>query len=119
MYYIVNKNNVISMNRGDYAEIPLYFKEGKFPYNTPITMTDDDVLFFGLMDPNQHFEHALLKKEYTGSSTIDKDGKFLLVLEPEDTLELMPGTYFYEIKLLTKDSKIYTLMQKTRFNIID
>ena len=118
MFYFVKRNHVISLNRGDYAEITFKFEEGKFP-KTPITMNDGDVLFFGLMDPNRHFEHSLIKKEYTGTNVIDDEGKFTLVLEPDDTLELVPGTYFYEIKLLTADAKIKTLIQKTRFNIID
>lgn len=118
MFYYVKKNNVISINRGDYVEIPFKFEEGKFP-KTPITMNDGDVLFFGLMDPNMHFEHSLIKKEFTGKDTISSEGEFTLILEPDDTLELLPGTYFYEIKLLTKDAKIKTLIQKTRFNIID
>lgn len=119
MLYVIKKNHVISLNRGDYAEIPFCFKEGKFPKDAPIRIGEGDVLFFGLMDPNTHFEHSLIKKEFIGNDVIDDEGNFTLVIEPDDTLELLPGTYFYEIKLLTKDAKIRTLIQKTRFNIID
>ena len=44
---------------------------------------------------------------------------FILSLDPDDTIELMEGTYFYSIKLLTEDANIKTLVQNTRFNIIN
>lgn len=116
--YIIDKNKVLSMVRGDSASFPFKFTEGKFPNETPLIVGSNDIIFFGLMDPNQNFEHALLKKEYS-SKDFDSDGNFILSLDPDDTIELMEGTYFYSIKLLTEDANIKTLVQNTRFNIIN
>lgn len=116
--YIINKNNVITINRGDYAEFKFKFKVGKFPYDHDLIVNDGDILFFGLMDPGVHFEHALLKKEYT-SNFINDEGYFILTLESDDTLELVPGVYYYEIKLLDINAHITTLIQKTKFIIVD
>lgn len=116
--YIIEKNKVITMTRGDSAKFSFKFMEGKFPNETPLVINDDDIVFFGLMDPNQYFEHALLKKEFSNKD-IDEEGNFIITLEPDDTIELMEGTYFYAIKLLTSDAQIKTLVQNTKFNIVN
>lgn len=116
--YVIEKNFVISINRGDYLEKEFLFTTGPFLEEVPLIVNEGDVIFFGLMDPHQHFEHALIKKEF-GKKDITDEGLFTLILESEDTLDLVPGTYYYSIKLLTKDSKIKTLIPKSKFIIVD
>ena len=118
MPYIINKNKVISITRGDYVQIPFRFEKGDFPRRELVEIGDNDIIFFGLMDPNQHFEHALVKKEFS-KDDFDSEGNFILTIDTDDTLELMCGTYYYEIKLLTEDAHITTLVQKTKFIIVD
>lgn len=116
--YVINKDKVITINRGDYFERTFEFLEGAFPEEYPVEVNDDDIIFFGLMDPNQHFENSLIKKEFEGSSVSD-DGLFTLIIDSEDTLELVPGVYYYSIKLLTQEGRIKTLIPKTKFIIVD
>lgn len=116
--YIIEKNFVITINRGDYLEKEFVFTTGPFLEEKPLVVNEGDIIFFGLMDPNQHFEHALIKKEF-GKKDITEDGEFTLILESEETLDLVPGIYYYSIKLLTSDSKIKTLIPKTKFIILD
>lgn len=116
--YIVRQNKVITMNRGDSCEFKFKFNTGKFPNEEPLIINEGDVIFFGLMDPNVHFEHALVKKEFN-ITNFDEEGYLVINFEPDDTLELMEGTYFYQIKLLTKDANIKTLVPKTKFIIVD
>ena len=127
------QNNIIVVTRGDSLEFKL----------APITLGEylkyelqgDDTLYFGLMDPGQSFEDALVRKVYTAEdfATIED---FVLELDPEDTLDLIPGKYFYALKLQldhtefrpTSDgynyesvevNKVITLVNKTKFIIND
>lgn len=116
--YLVKKNKVITATRGDYLEIHLELLKGKFPYQEKLTIGDKDLIYFGLMDPNSHFERALVKKELS-SADFDSEGNLVITLNVEDTLTLYPGTYFYALKLLKENAEIETILQKTRFNLID
>lgn len=121
--YVITKNKVITINRGDYASFMINLTIGKFPNEKVYPLKEGDILFFGLMEPNQHFENAFLKKELHYDDYDVEGGMLKLVLNPEDTIELVPGVYFYQIKLLREDSDgeviVDTVIQKTRFNIVD
>jgi hypothetical protein len=127
------QNNAIVITRGDSLE----FKPN------PITLGDfanyklqgDDTIYFGLMDPGQYFEEALVRKVFTAEDFASIED-FVLELDPEDTLDLLPGKYFYALKLqlnhvepdLSSESdnaksievnKVITLINKTKFIICD
>ena len=118
--YIINKNHVIIMNRGDSVNLPISIMVGKFPESRhKLEIKEGDIIFFGLMFPRQHFECAIIKKEFD-KSAFDSEGNFVLTLEPLDTMRLESGTYYYELKLLkASDDSITTLIPKSRFNIVD
>ena len=126
MYHIY-KNNVISINRGDYLETNIELSQGRFPFKEQIEIHEGDTIYFALMHDHEPFERSVLKIEY---NTADKDsegniiwlndsGDLVLVIEPEDTIGLFPGVYYYEIKLLTEDSKITTIIPRSKFIIED
>ena len=117
MYHIY-RNNVISINRGDYLETEIKLLQGRFPFQKQIEIQDGDTLYFGLMHNNEPFERSLLKIEYT-KENINEDGNLILEIEPEDTMLLFPGVYYYEVRLLTEDSKIITIVPRSKFIIID
>ena len=98
-------------------------KTGVFPFEKRYTLKEGDVLFFGLMEPNQHFENAIIKKELHYDDYDVEGGMLKVVFDPEDTIELVPGTYYYQIKLLRKDIDdeiiVDTVVQKTKFIIVD
>jgi hypothetical protein len=127
------KNNIIVVTRGDSLE----FKPN------PITLGDyaqyelqgDDTIYFGLMDPGQYFENALVRKVFTSDDFASIED-FVLELDPEDTLDLLPGKYFYALKLQLDHAeikpsqdgysyenievnKVITLINKTKFIIND
>jgi hypothetical protein len=124
-------NNIIVMTRGDSLEFQ----------PTPITLRDfekyelqgDDTIYFGLMDPGQSFEEALVRKVYTAEDFATLED-FAVEFDPEDTLDLLPGKYFYAIKMHidhfepgteetgyagTQVDKVVTLINKTKFIIND
>jgi hypothetical protein len=108
---------MIILNRGDTYEFTVSLED----YN----LIGDDTIYFGIMDPHQPFEEAIVKKTFTVED-ISTKGILNIVIEPEDTLELLPGTYYYAIKLhLQHDTpqgyvdKVCTLQNKTKLFLND
>lgn len=122
--YIVKKDKVMTMTRGDYFSFKVDLKaKDVFGLGEEYKLSNNDILFFGLMEPNQPFEKAFLKKQYTYDDYDIEGGTLKIVLNPEDTIELMPGTYYYQIKVLYEDedgtTHVDTVVQKTKFYIVD
>lgn len=124
-------NNIIIMNRGDTYEFNLTIDDdgsadGKYH------LQGDDTIYFGIMDPHQPFEDALVKKCFTVEDTTP-NGNLAIVIEPEDTLDLLPGLYYYSVKLhlqhdnihpetkevLSHVDKVHTVINKTKFFLND
>ena len=115
--------NIITINRGDTYNFDLTIYDDSL--DGRYVLQDDDVLYFGLMDPRQKFENALVKKRYT-KDDCDEAGNLNIEIRPEDTLDLMPGVYYYSIKLHRKKNdeteyidKVITVISKTKFVIND
>lgn len=108
MFTIVG-NGIITLNRGDTFTIPLDINIGtgvapkyytlKGPQNEDYP-EDRDRLFFALLEPNQRWEDAIVKKVYTSDDIAVEYGVPLLHFYSEDTEYLKPGTYYYQVKLL-------------------
>ena len=115
--------NIITINRGDTYEFDLTINDDSV--GGRYILQDDDVLYFGLMDPHQKFENALVKKRYT-KDDCDEMGNLNIVIRAEDTLDLLPGVYYYSIKLHKMKNtdeefidKVITVINKTKFIIND
>ena len=127
-----NLNNIIVMNRGDTYTFDLTLVDNSTETGRYI-LKDNDAVYFGLMDPGQPFEEALVRKKYTAKD-LDSMGNLVIVLSPEDTLDLYPGKYFYAVKLHLNHEyldlntglptgqyidKVITVINKTKFIICD
>lgn len=125
-------SNIITINRGDSFDFDLTINLGG-PLSDRYILTGSDAIYFGIMDPGQPFEWALVRKKYTVSDT-DAMGNLTISIKPEDTLDLMPGRYYYAVKLHMKHpeideitgeetekiiDKVYTVINKTKFIICD
>ena len=122
MYY-VDRNNVITLTRGDSLEFPVEVLRGEFPYERKVELDDTCIVYFGLMEPHQLFEDAILKKVYSEEDT-NEDGDIIIKIDPIDTVDLFPGVYYYSVKLLSIDNisgeeKVDTLIQKSKFILLD
>lgn len=99
MFSINELTQEISLNRGDSATFCLNINAGTELYPLEFKLEEKDTLYLGIEEPNQPFEKAIFKKVInTSNSIIDKDGNILIDIEPNDTVCLMPGLYYYEIK---------------------
>lgn len=121
--------NIITLNRGDTYEFDLTIHDENSE-NGRYRLTGNDAVYFGVMDPNQPFEDALLRKKYTVEDT-DEEGNLFVTLNPEDTIDLLPGLYYYMVKLKMDHieqygngeefsvNKVITVINKTKFFIYD
>lgn len=129
----ISNNGIITITRGDSAVTnmiinlgtelqPDIFDASKYP---------SAKVYFGLMEPNCPFEKAILKKVFTTKDFVaDELGRKLFLrisFSPEDTESLIPGVYYYSIKLwrpatdLTKENaeQVDSVISKRRFVIVD
>ena len=123
----IAKNGIITITRGDSAETSLYINTGTELKPIKTALGKNDKVYLGVMEPNQLFEDALLKKVYTYKDHTDKDDPYVLNIsfDCEDTENLLPGVYYYSIKLyrpgdgLTTKDRIDTIVPKRKFIIVD
>ena len=124
MSYTISENNIIRINRGDTFSFDFTISDENSPDGRYV-LKDDDVLYLGLMDPHQMFEDALVKKRYT-KDDCDELGNLIIKFSPEDTIDLVPGVYYYSIKLHKQTDndedyidEVVTIINKTKFIICD
>ncbi len=121
--------NIIKINRGDSYEFRVCIPDSKDSTKNFI-LTDEDVVYFALLFPHQRFEEAILIKGYDHTDQIVENGintgEILVKIEPKDTKRLIPGIYYYTVKLQrggTFDGdgedaeEIRTIIERTKFII--
>lgn len=119
MFYL-GSSGEISLSRGDTATIEVLVNQGTALDPIRYVINGNDEVYFGLMEPNQPFEHAILKKKLTVADL--KGDDLFVTLNPKDTRCLLPGLYYYQIKLKVfnpnlGDYAVNTIIPKTRFYI--
>lgn len=109
MFYLY-RNGFISINRGDTFEVPLFINNGTCfdPVRFYLNQHPNASVYMGVMEPNQRFEEAIIKKKYDYEDEINKCGDLIVKFKSTDTEYLLPGKYYYEVKvLLSKYSHIF------------
>lgn len=99
-------NDILTLTRGDTYSMPLFLNKGTD--NCPIRyvlqdtvlngrVIGTDEIYVGIMEYNQPFECALVRKLYT-KKNLNKYGDVIIDLKSNDTKCLHPGKYYYQIK---------------------
>ena len=119
----ISGNGIITLSRGDSFTLEVYVNLGTELEPVEYRLGYGDSLYFALMEPNQPFEHALIRKEYT-QDDVNEEGLVVMKFQAEDTEFLMPGNYYYMIKLARPGEEsgevlVDTIISKTKFVIID
>ena len=117
----ISNDGIITLSRGDNCSMPLFINRGTDlePIRYDLRQHPETVIYFSLMQPNQYFENGCLRKMYSSQNWVVNDnGDLVISFIPKDTIYLMPGKYFYEVKAdLTGNGYINTVIQKTEFYI--
>lgn len=121
-------NNIIKMNRGDTYEFSLTVDDeasdtGKY------VLQGNDIIYFGVMEPNKPFEQSIIRKTTNDSIIKDEYGNYYITITQADTEYLVPGVYYYSVKLHINHiinpetaevvDKVVTVINKTKFIILD
>lgn len=114
----IGPNNQIQISRGDSADTELFINSGTEFEVDQYIIEDTDKIYLGVMEPNQPFENAILKKVFT-IEDLNEEGNLVIRFKPNDTVQLLPGTYYYSIKLTNKEEDVITLIPNTLFTIED
>lgn len=149
----ISANGIIELHRGDTVNTPIYINVGtsmRPEYYDMIAAWEEidesekdnyvlfkeedgqfygyvgDTIFFGLLEPNQRWEKALVKKVFTAYDFNYDDKSIELRLDTEDTEYLEPGNYYYEIKLyrcpdpeIDNNTHVDTIVGRTKFVIME
>lgn len=135
--YTISNNGFITITRGDSFQSPLFINQGTscVPIRWCIERYPNAKVYLGIMEYNQPFEQALIRKQYqfdykkdkkTGESLlndfgdkINKYGDIVVTIRSQDTEYLLPGKYYYEVKIDYGNGKIDTAIPKTEFFILE
>ena len=117
MAYVSSCGN-IQLNRGDSLDLNISVNLGSNIEPSIYTLQEDDAVYFGIMEPNYPFECAIVKKRITAEQQDDK-GNIVVHLTPDDTLCLIPGKYYYQVKLAAAPDRVVTIIDKSQFFILE
>lgn len=109
-------DNCIKITRGDDAKSTLTINAGTKMRPEVYELKEGDQLLFHIMEPNQKFEDAFLKKIYT-KDDLDENKDVVIVFTHADTVDLVQGLYYYEVKLIEADGTYITIIPMSRFII--
>jgi len=117
-------NGIITVNRGDSFSFPLTINFGTSMDPLNYGLRQNDRVYFAVMEPNQPFETALIKKVFT-QADVNENNEIMIKFKPKDTLCVLPGKYYYQIKLQRfnsddpEDYDVDTVIDKTQFFILE
>ena len=126
----IQNNRIITIVRGDTIEIPLFINANTDldPISYPFGFNDK--VYFVIMESHQDFNCGVVRHEY-GYEDLNESGDIVIKLSHDDTVNLLPGDYFYEIKLLTRTTEevngqtlilkeeLDTIVPRTKFIILN
>lgn len=123
----LSRNGIIEVNRGDSFELPLFINQGTdiTPIRYNMKNSNSEV-YVGVMEPNQPFERAVIRKKYT-KDDVNENGDIIVKFSSNDTVCLLPGKYYYQIKIKLynnydnnkEDCNINTIVPMTQFIIVE
>lgn len=121
----ISNNGFITINRGDSFSVPLFINGGSelVPLRYSLTAHPETEIYFGVMEPGQPFENALIRKKYTSQSKMNAYGDLMIDLRSSDTEFLRPGKYYYQVRAKFIDDdhneQVATVISKKQFMILD
>lgn len=113
-------NGIITINKADTFIFETFLNIGT-PWNkNNYILKNDDNAYLGVMEPNQEFNNSLIRKKLD-KTNMTEDGKLAVEFNALDTANLLPGIYYYELKVKYTNEQntecICTIIPKTIFNI--
>jgi len=115
-------NGIITLHAGDTFAAPIHIGTSIEPYpESEYVLSGEDKLYIGIMEPHQPFKFALIRKVISAED-IQPGEPPIFRLTSNDTEFVVPGVYYYEIKLQSVDETgeevISTVIPRTKMVIL-
>lgn len=125
----ISSNGIIRINRGDSFTLNVFINLGTCLEPIQYVLEPGDKVYFALMEPNQPFEWAIVRREFTYKD-LNENNDVVMNFNSRQTEYLMPGNYYYMVKLVRKEASesgesgeeefsVDTIIPKTKFIIVD
>ena len=114
----ISSNGNITMVRGDTVRFSLFINKGTLLSPDRYYVKSTDKIYVGIMEENQSFERAIIRKVYDGNSAKNKDGDLIIEISPIDTENLLSGAYLYTVKFQSDGNIVETLIPERQFTLI-
>ena len=118
---VISNDGTIRISRGDSFNAVLFINRGSEIKPIRYEVSENDSVYFGVMEPNQSFEDAIIRKKYGATDTFNENGDLVISFFPKDTENLLPGRYYYSVKLSHIDDNgnelVDTLIPERQFYI--
>lgn len=113
--FCINTTNCFTLSRGDTFKFPIIINQKtKFEFEK-YELTDDDIIYGAILEPNQSFEDAIIRKVITNKDYKDLENNPLFILHSDDTEYLLTGKYYFTLKLKDKNNNITTILPMKEF----
>lgn len=122
-------SSIIKINRGDSFTFSFRPYSEDFCKNHKMLL-ESETIYFALLHPHQPFEDAIILQGYTLEDQDADTGVITIQLTPKETNMLMPGVYYYTVKLKRggvativdgsdNPESMTTLIDRTKFIILE
>lgn len=101
----------IMLTRGNTAELLV------LPQNedgTPFFLEEGDKVLFTVKN---RYDKEMIQKEILPSAQDEETGEITIILSPEDTINMNPQAYTYDVLLVTASGDAYTFIPRSVFEI--
>ena len=101
----------IMLTRGNTAELLV------LPQNedgTPFFLEEGDKVLFTVKN---RYDKEMIQKEILPSAQNEETGEITIILSPEDTINMNPQAYTYDVLLVTASGDAYTFIPRSVFEI--
>lgn len=113
MFFINEKTHDIVLTQGNSCEIDTtpFFEDTEMP----IVLGEGDKILFTVKSSNGkiYLKKILTNADYTNT----EDTSINIILKPEDTVNLQPHKYVYDLLLVYADGRAYTYVDESIFEI--
>lgn len=119
--FVLIMNNLI-LSKSNTLKLPLFINWGTEKSPIQYELQPTDTIYVGVMENNQSFENAIIRKLYKYNDEKDEYGNLIIKITPEDTEYLLPGKYCLTIKLrrqLIDTYEVHTVINNISLQIIN
>lgn len=117
----IDTNGIMTLSRGDDVTFLLnIFYNDITIKNYLMSNTPCDNIIFTVISPNTCIDNASITKiiPYEDGLVRDNNNPIIIKLDSKDTINMLPGKYYYQVKMSYKDGSVDTIIKATEFILL-